>query len=441
MNPWVGIIGVMVTLIIVIHSLSRLQNSIIKDPEVIRKSLHVTMGLLTLSFPWVFADAWPVLTLSIVSSLFIALLKVSNMKQWQPVVCARGRDSIGEIIFPLAIGLTFLLANGDKMLYLIPITILTLADTASAIVGQRFGTRKFKCEGDSKKSLQGSFAFSAVAFAATFIPLNSFTTIGTEAALSIATILGIVAMMFEAIAWKGLDNLFIPLGALIVLKTHVNLGLGELNMRLSLLVLVSMMIVLARRNSTLNGSGVIGCALFCYFAYILNGIEWVIMPVLLYLSYRLLLPARFRQIKSEHNVYAVISVASVGIIWLLISMASRSERFIFPYMLTFAAHAAIIATAHMRFTSFSRPKIFAILYAVLKAWCLIAVPLFFLLPSSQNIALSIILAPFCIGIPTVLFYAANSTTIKPFTRPSRWWKQASFAAIASLLGLIPVLIH
>lgn len=441
MNPWAGIASVMIILTGVIHALSRLQNSKIKDPEVIRKTLHVTMGLLTLSFPWVFQIAWPVLTLSIVSSLFVALLKVSNMKQWQPVVCARGRESIGEILFPLAIGLTFLLANGDKILYMVPVTILTLADTASALIGQRFGTRKYNCIGGSKKSLQGSFAFAAVAFIATFLPLNFCTSVGTPVAISIAAILGILAMMFEAIAWNGLDNLFIPLGALIVLKTHMHRGLAELDLRLSLLFAISILIVVLRRNSTLNGSGLISTALFCYFAFAMNGIEWVVMPILLYLSYRFLLPARFRNIQSEHNVYAVVSVASVGIVWLLVSMVSRSEQFIFPYMLTFAAHAAIIATAHMRFTNFSKPKMFAILYAVLKSWCLIAVPLLFLLPSDANTLLLIVLAPFCIGIPTVLFYAFNSSTLKPFTRATRWWKQASFAAIASLLGLIPLLLH
>jgi len=439
MNPWIGILVVMITLMAVIHGLSRLQKRV-EDPEIIRKSLHVTMGLVTLSFPWVFTDAWPVLTLSIVASLFIALLKVSDMNQWQPVVCAKGRDSIGEIVFPLAIGLTFLLSGGNKILYLVPITILTLADTASALVGQRFGNKKFGCTGESKKSFEGSLAFAAVAFLATFFPLHYIAGLGFSESSSIAMILAMVAMMFEAIAWKGLDNLFIPLGALIVLKTHTTLGLETLNLRLSLLFLVSFLIFTARRNSTLNGSGVIGSALFCYFAYILGGMEWVIMPVLLFLSYRYLLPARFRQIQSTHNIYAVISVASVGIVWLIIAMASNSEKFIFPYMLTFAAHAAIIATAHMRFTRFSKPKVFALLYAVLKAWCLIVIPIIFLLPSNQSVLVAIFFAPFCIGIPTALFYAANSTELKPFTRPTRWWKQASFAAIASLLGLIPVLL-
>ncbi len=439
MNPWFGIAFVMVTLIAMIHGLSRLEKSARFNSETIRKFLHVVMGLLTLSFPWIFSDVWPVLTLSIISSLFITVLKVSDMSHWRPVICAKGRDSIGEIVFPLAIGLTFLLAGGNKMFFVIPVTILTLADAASALIGQRFGSQKYGT-GDGSKSIEGSFAFATVAFAASFFPLTLMGGIGTAEAFNLSVILAIVAMMFEAIAWKGLDNLFIPLGSLIVLKTHMFIGMEELMLRLGFLLIPSLIVLIARRNSTLNGSGVVGSALFCYFSYILGGWQWMVMPVILYLSYRFLLPKRFRQLQSVHSVYGVICVASVGIVWLLIATVSQSEQYIFPYALTFAAHAAIISTAHMRFTSFSKPKVFALLYAVLKGWCLMCIPLICIQPSGQLVAVVFFLAPFCIGIPTALFYAANAKSVKPANRPSRWWKQAAFAAIASLLGMLALVL-
>ena len=95
MTPWIAIAVVMITLIAVIHGLSKLQQSkILPNPEIIRKLLHVLMGLVTLSFPWVFSEAWPVLTLSIISSIFIAVLKVSNMEQWKPVICASGENNM-----------------------------------------------------------------------------------------------------------------------------------------------------------------------------------------------------------------------------------------------------------------------------------------------------------------------------------------------------------
>lgn len=397
------------------------------------------MGLITLSFPWLFSSSWPVLTLSIVSSLFITVLKTSSMKEWSSVICAKGRQSIGEICFPLAVGLTFLLADGNKILYVVPVLLLTLADAASAIVGQRFGKHPYNAT-DGVKTFEGSFAFAAVALLASYLSLHFMAGSPYLEALIISSILALLAMMFEGVGWKGLDNLFVPLGAFLVLKSHIGQPPSILLYRLGLLFVLFLIVYVARRNTTLNGSDIMGAALFCYFSFLLGGVVWMIMPAILYLSYRFLLPARFRNLKNAHSIYGVISVASIAIIWLLIANVSQSEAIIFPYALTFASHAAIISTAHMRFTNFSKAKVFALLYAVLKAWCLMCIPLIFISHTTHMIVLTLFPAPFAIGIPTVLFHVTNSHNDPPYTNPSRWWKQATFAALGSAIGLTAFLI-
>lgn len=430
---------VVVVLVGMIHGLSIWQKRCSVDPEIIRKTLHVVMGLVTLSFPWLFTDAWPVLTLSVMSSIFISVIKTSNLEEWKPVVCAKGRSSIGEICFPLAVGLVFLLSRGAPDLYLIPVAILTFADAASAIVGQRFGKTQYGTT-EGAKSLEGSLAFSVVAFFASLIPLTCFTDLSFIATIAISLIISILAMMFEAIAWKGLDNLFIPLGAFLVLETHINLPENILLGQLAILTLVFGFVLFSRAASTLNGSGLIGTALFCYLAFSIGGPTWTVLPVILFLSYRFLLPKRFRTLQGVHSVWGVISIASVGVVWLLAAHISDTPEYIFPYAMTFAAHAAIISIAHMRCTGLSRRKLFPVLFAILKAWCLICLPLILLHPTTQIVVLTIFLAPFCIGIPTLLFYLVNTTEVKPTTRPARWWKQASFAAIASAIAMIPLLL-
>lgn len=429
---------VVVVLVGMIHALSIWQKRCSVDPELIRKTLHVVMGILTLTFPWLFSDAWPVLTLSVMSSIFISTIKTSNLEEWKPVVCAKGRSSIGEICFPLAVGLVFLLSHGTPALYLIPMAILTFADAASAILGQRFGKTRYGTT-EGAKSLEGSFAFSVVAFLSSLIPLIYFTDLGLVESLAISSIISILAMMFEAIAWKGLDNLFIPLGAFLVLETHIQLPANILLGQLAILTLAFGFVLFTRTASTLNGSGLIGTAMFCYLAFSLGGASWTVLPVILLLSYRFLLPQRFRSLQGVHSVWGVIAIASVGVVWLLAAHISDTPEYIFPYAMTFAAHAAIISIAHMRCTGLSRRKLFPVLFAVLKAWCLICLPLILLHPTTQILVLTIFLAPFCIGIPTLLFYLVNTTEIKPTTRPSRWWKQASFAAIASAIAMIPLL--
>ncbi len=423
----------MVALMITIHLLSIFRDEI-GDAEAVRKTLHVVMGTITLSFPWLFADPMPVLVLTVISSIFIMLLKVSNLKQWSSVICAKGRNSIGEICFPLAVGLTFILSGGNKVLYVVPILLLTFADAASALIGKRFGRMKYST-GDGTKTLEGSLAFSAVAFLYTF-PICCLSGLGMAESLTIASILSLLAMMFEGVAWSGLDNLFVPLGAFLVLKTHIGLPESMLILRLGLLLLLSLIVLVSRRNTTLNGSGIIASALFCYLSYTIGGITWAVMPVILYLSYRFLLPARFRDLQNAHSVYGVGSVGSAAVVWLLIANLNHSESFIVPYALTFAAHAAIISTAHLRFTNFNRVKLLALLYAILKAWCLICIPLILIKPSAHILVLTIFLAPFCIGIPTFLFYVSNAHRGASFNLPSRWWKQASFVALGSAIGLV-----
>jgi hypothetical protein len=57
MNPWLGIGGVMVALVTFLVSLRCLQRRFSLHPELTRKMVHVGMGLVTLSFPYLFRSA------------------------------------------------------------------------------------------------------------------------------------------------------------------------------------------------------------------------------------------------------------------------------------------------------------------------------------------------------------------------------------------------
>lgn len=438
-NPWLAMLLVIAILVSLLQVLSTLAKHYPGHEELVRKTLHVTMGMVTMTFPWLFSQVWPVVLLSIASSSLIGFIKYSRIEGWKQVVCAKGRESIGEICFPLAVGLTFVLADGNALLYLLPMAILTFADAASAIVGQKFGKRLFTTNGGSK-SVEGSLAFSFVAFIAGLVSAwKLLPDDGLFSALCIALVLAILSMMFEAICWKGLDNLLIPLGALIVLKTHLQLSPEQLLIHLGILLLVSGLIAKTRGRSTLDGSGLIGTSLFSYFSLCVGGPLWALMPFTLFLSYKLLLPTRFRGLKNRHSAVGVLAVASVGMLWLSLAHRDNSQIYLFPYALTFASNAAIISIAHMRCTGFSWKKINAVAIAVAKSWALICLPLAILHPDREIVAATFLLAPWCIAAPTLLFYFANTRHIKSFTRPTRWIKQAAFAAIGSCMGLVALL--
>ncbi|MGH8692551.1 MAG: diacylglycerol/polyprenol kinase family protein [Burkholderiales bacterium] len=200
MNPWIAIALVLAVLTSSMVLLSAGRYAL--SAEARRKLLHVEMGLVALGFPWLFAAAWPVLLLAGLALAWFGLLRAcSRLQAWcGPVLEASGRGSIGAIWFVCGVCLTFLLSNGDAVAYCTAIMVLTLADTAAALVGQRLGR--------ARKSVEGSLAFFCVAFAVAFVMLQ---------ALAAALLVALVTTAIEALLGRGLDNLFVPLGALAAL--------------------------------------------------------------------------------------------------------------------------------------------------------------------------------------------------------------------------------
>ena len=198
-------------------------------PELLRKLLHIGMGLVTLSFPWLFARPWPVFVLAGVAAALLLAIKAPGplRKLMGGVVDGVERQGYGDIYFPIAVALLFQLARGDKLLYCVPILLLTLGDAIAALVGVRYGSIKYTT-GEGNKSAQGSLAFFIVGFFCTLAPLLLFTQTGRAQTLLISLIIGLLAMLLEAVAWSGLDNLFLPLGGFLLLKTHIGMSLSTL---------------------------------------------------------------------------------------------------------------------------------------------------------------------------------------------------------------------
>lgn len=451
LNHIIAMLGIMTILTALIHILALAWSKFDLDREAVRKALHVVMGTITLSFPWIFDETWPVVALSIISSLFLAAIKISSFNKWRTVVLAPGRKSVGEICFPIAVGLTFMLADGDPYLFIAPVAVLTYADAVSAIIGMRFGRRKFATL-DGQKSSEGSLAFLVTAFTTTLI-LSLAPSAGAmmlPEAVTLAFIVAIIAMLFEGISWMGLDNLLIPLGAYYAIITHENLSLPAMNLSLAALALIALGFVLFRNRSTLTGSAVMAVVLFSYFAFHTGGPLFLLSPAALFLSYKYLMPKRFRGLKNLHSLYAVLTIAAAGTFWILlargdsdITSSQQASFYLFPYSLTFGAHAAIIATAHLRYQKLDRHRLKVLAFAVGKAWCLTCMtclPYIAFLQNPQMILLYLFLAPVAIALPTLMFYLLNANRLAGTTRPARWLKQASFASLGSVLGLLPLLI-
>ena len=142
MNPWFGIVAVVLILGSLMLGLRWFKQRYAPHPELVRKLLHIGMGLTTLTFPWLFDRPWPVLVLVGLTVPAMLSLRYSGRLKQQlgHIIGGVKRDaSLGEIYFPLGVAGVFILAGGDPLLFTVPILFLALADAAAALVGVRYG--------------------------------------------------------------------------------------------------------------------------------------------------------------------------------------------------------------------------------------------------------------------------------------------------------------
>ena len=192
-SPWLGIVGVLAVLGGLAGALKLLERLISPHPELLRKTLHVGMGLVVISFPWIFDEQWPVLLLASLSAAVLVVVKyVPQLRDGVgSVFMAVQRPSLGEVCFPVAVASLIVLSRGDKLLFAVPMLIMTLADAVAALVGVAYGRIRYLTS-DGLKSAEGSIAFFTIAFFSVHVPPLLFTDVGRVETLLIATVIGLL---------------------------------------------------------------------------------------------------------------------------------------------------------------------------------------------------------------------------------------------------------
>lgn len=190
-------------------------------PEINRKMIHLTTTAIALSFPWVFRDVWPPVA---VCAVAIGVMIAVRHPVLDPLVRAFGLadsrrlDSWGEFYYPAAIAILYVTVRDDRAAYVIPIIAVGAGDTAAAVVGKRWGRLRFRDPSGVTKSLEGTLAFIGATFPAAAAALLRWSPLDGTSALLLAALLAVYLALLEAVAWEGLDNLFVPAGAVLLLR-------------------------------------------------------------------------------------------------------------------------------------------------------------------------------------------------------------------------------
>ncbi|WP_170575044.1 hypothetical protein [Ruegeria atlantica] len=222
-GPVLALIGVMMVI-------RHLANTAGLSAEVQRKLMHVSTGLFALMLPWLFPDRWPVYMLIAATILVMLVLRLPRFSSGLGATLhGVDRTSYGDFLLALSVGLCFLLARDNTLFYILPIAVLTLADAAAALAGTTYGTKRYVVE-DGDKSLEGSVVFFVVTLLVAIICFLFLSKLPPSNIMVLCLIVAGFGTLVEAQSWRGFDNLFLPLGLLILLNGHYHSSLAELTL-------------------------------------------------------------------------------------------------------------------------------------------------------------------------------------------------------------------
>ena len=435
MSSWLGILAVLAGLASCFLAVHLLEVFASPHPELLRKLMHVLMGLVAACFPLLFDQVWPVLLLAVCSLAALILVRsgVSVTGSLRGVLHGVQRSSWGELLFPVAVALVFVLAQGKPLLYSIAILILTLADAVAALIGVYYGQFRFSTL-EGRKSIEGSLAFFIVAFLCVHVALLLFTEVGRLESLLIGLLMGVIAMMFEAVAWRGMDNLFIPVVSFALLQTYLDMDAVALSLRLLVILLLGVFLLFWRRRSTLDDSALIGAGLVAYGAWAIGGLYWLLVPVLVFLAATLLTqqmePARRGKI---HTVYALLSIAGPGVVWLILNSKLSSADLLFPYTVAFAAHFTMLGISRAYFGHEYLPAI-RLVPAVAQGWSLVLLLCVLIWGFDHRLIAAAVIAGIAMLFAALAFWRLQPDLDDCPVSPARWTRQALISAVVSVLA-------
>jgi phytol kinase len=317
------------------------------------------------------------------------------------------RPSYGEVLFAPAVGTVFALADGDFDLYLIPILILTIADAAGALIGTRWGKRRYG-SGEGFKTVEGSVIFWFTAFLCGFLPLVLGGRVDTMHALWIGVILGILAMMAEGISDRGFDNLVIPVGCFFLLEKLLPLEMPGLIGRFAVLAILLALVLVGSRWSTLSGGALLGGVLLGYGCAVIADWRFALPLVAVFVCHVVMTRKHCLTGKFDHRLDAVLAHTIACLPWVLAADSGKIPVSVALAGVSFAmgAQLAILDTATRTWI----PNLQATpVRSVMKGFLVASLPgLVWLWPERMNLLMPVLVALACMWFVTLLFQRIHS---------------------------------
>jgi dolichol kinase len=432
------VLGSVALLAAVLYGVTRASKLFKLKPELGRKLVHVSLGLYCLTFPAIFQSVWEVAAVCGLACVVFALARGRMRSSLGEGLHAVNRVSYGELLFALSVVLLFGLKDGhfiiaqrdgveapSTVLYVLPLLILTLCDASAALVGSSYGRTKFQVE-EGSKSWEGVVVFVATAWLLSMIVLLLLSDTPRVDVVVLALILALFGALFEAASWRGLDNLFIPMGLYFVLANLMTRGTEALIAVSAMFaaVLAFILVLGRRRGFEVHEMATAATLFFCIAIF--SGVESILTPFGALIAYRLVMQEEDEARPPHEVLNLMLTIVGVALGFFLLTDVAEIDT-IFGFNLAFACLMVAIAA---RFAEKAR----LLLGVAVLAWTLMSVRTLWMAGFDQTT-----LRFQAIAVGAMLVTALAVRTAKPLfdTRPWAAMGAVSLALGAGALAVAP----
>lgn len=308
--------------------------------EMQRKMIHVAVGIASLFFPFIFSNYLPVFVLIACAILLMLFMRLSRSREsgLGTVIHSVSRPSYGEIYLSLAIAILFFRSQENPVLYVLPLMVITLSDTASALIGKAYGRVRFAVK-EGIKSLEGSIAFFMVTLICSMVVLLLMSDTPRVNVIVLSFLIAAFCTLVEADSWHGLDNLFVPIGAHLLLERYI--GADPWTLIIVALIFITMIVLTMRLTGLLDITKHEARSRTILIFLILTVTQPInaTLPFIAIIAHTLV--SKWKSCTAEAPVLNLIAViAGVAIFWLLVGELIGKTA-INLFNITFASAAAI----------------------------------------------------------------------------------------------------
>lgn len=181
--------------------------------ETSRKIISIGTGVVVAFLP--FFISWR--SIQLLSVAFLVVILVSYRFHIFRAIHGVKRVTIGELLYPLAIGICALLEPAPWM-FTAAILHLAVADSVAAMVGHRWGHNTRYTIISHGKSMVGSLTFFWVSFGIFFSLLLFVLPSSLPAPFLLLLFCPAALTLIENISWYGLDDVTVPIAVIVLLS-------------------------------------------------------------------------------------------------------------------------------------------------------------------------------------------------------------------------------